>query len=253
MTGGSKFSKSKEALGRFVGIAKHQGDILTYLILTDDTLQVIARLSVRSAQVEKRTCDENGKPIMMSIKDIAAIGGILGQVMLTYSLALVCLFYLNMNWNIAVAFGLLPSLVSNVYAVLTDQARKLGISATAQWIRIFLNGFTSHTLFTNAPYASMILKLYSAWCIMIGSYCSHAPEKYMANGWLLGMTQDSINKDSEEDACDITRIVTCVGQQSMVLGTFFLSLAVPKGPTVFFLMVPLIIGSALEWVLSYWK
>jgi hypothetical protein len=28
-TGGSKFLKSKEALERFVGIAKHQGNVLT--------------------------------------------------------------------------------------------------------------------------------------------------------------------------------------------------------------------------------
>jgi hypothetical protein len=71
-------------LGRFVGIAEHQGDVLTYLILTDDTLQVIARSSVRSALT---TEDQNlrastdagepsngdGKPIVMSTKDIAAI------------------------------------------------------------------------------------------------------------------------------------------------------------------------------------
>jgi hypothetical protein len=84
-TGGSKFSTSKEALGRFVGIAEHQGDVLTYLILTDDTLQVITRSSVRSALGAEDTNwrastdageDGNGgdgKAIVMSTNDIAAI------------------------------------------------------------------------------------------------------------------------------------------------------------------------------------
>ena len=42
-----KFPTSKEKSGRFVGIAEHCGDALTYLILTDDTDQVIARSVVR--------------------------------------------------------------------------------------------------------------------------------------------------------------------------------------------------------------
>jgi hypothetical protein len=42
-------SESVEKTGRWVGIAEHQGDVLTYLVLTDDTLQVIARSNVRSA------------------------------------------------------------------------------------------------------------------------------------------------------------------------------------------------------------
>ena len=41
--------KGKEALGRFAGIAKHQGNMLTHLILTDDALQVITRPSAWSA------------------------------------------------------------------------------------------------------------------------------------------------------------------------------------------------------------
>jgi len=112
-----------------------------------------------------------------------------------YSLAVVCLFYRNINWNTAVAFRLLlPSLLCNVFAVLTDQARKLGISASGPWIRIVLNGFTSYTLFTNVPCTSMILKLYSTWCIMTGAYCFLAPEKAMANGLLLGMTVFGVPK-----------------------------------------------------------
>jgi hypothetical protein len=40
-TGGSKILKSKKALGPFAGIAKHQGNVLTCLILTDDALQAV--------------------------------------------------------------------------------------------------------------------------------------------------------------------------------------------------------------------
>jgi hypothetical protein len=42
-------SESIEKTGRCVGIAEHQGDVLTYRVLTDDTLQVIARSNVCSA------------------------------------------------------------------------------------------------------------------------------------------------------------------------------------------------------------
>ncbi len=42
-------SESVEKTGRWVGIAEHQGDVLTYLVLTDNTLQVITRSNVRSA------------------------------------------------------------------------------------------------------------------------------------------------------------------------------------------------------------
>ena len=40
-------SESPEKPGKWVGVAEHQGDILTYLVLTDDTEQVIARSAVR--------------------------------------------------------------------------------------------------------------------------------------------------------------------------------------------------------------
>jgi hypothetical protein len=42
-------SQSPEKSGRWVGVAEKQGDILTYLILTDDTKQVLARSAVRPA------------------------------------------------------------------------------------------------------------------------------------------------------------------------------------------------------------
>jgi hypothetical protein len=84
MTGGANFSKSKEALGQFVGIAEHQGDVLTHLILNDDTLQVVAQSSIRSAlgpanKNMRASTDAgesgngNGKPIVMSTNNIAAI------------------------------------------------------------------------------------------------------------------------------------------------------------------------------------
>ena len=40
-------SESPEKSGKWVGVAEHQGDILTHLVLTDDTEQVIARSAVR--------------------------------------------------------------------------------------------------------------------------------------------------------------------------------------------------------------
>jgi len=43
------FAKSKEKLGRWVGVAENVGDVLTWWILTDDTKQVIPRSMVRSA------------------------------------------------------------------------------------------------------------------------------------------------------------------------------------------------------------
>ena len=42
-------SQSPEKSGRWVGVAEKQGDILTYLILTDDTKKVLARSAVRPA------------------------------------------------------------------------------------------------------------------------------------------------------------------------------------------------------------
>jgi hypothetical protein len=42
-------SESVKKTGCWVGIAEHQGDVLTYLVLTNNTLQVIARSHVRTA------------------------------------------------------------------------------------------------------------------------------------------------------------------------------------------------------------
>ena len=42
-------SKSKEKLGRWVGMAEKQGDVLTHLVMTEDTQKVIARSAVRPA------------------------------------------------------------------------------------------------------------------------------------------------------------------------------------------------------------
>jgi hypothetical protein len=76
--------KSNEVLGQFVGIAEHQGDMLTCLILTDDTLQVITQSSMRSAlgtdDANLRASTDawesgngNGRHIVMSANDITAI------------------------------------------------------------------------------------------------------------------------------------------------------------------------------------
>ena len=47
---GSRFpTQSNEKPGRFVGFADHCGDALTYLVLPDDTQQVISRSVLRSA------------------------------------------------------------------------------------------------------------------------------------------------------------------------------------------------------------
>jgi len=46
-------SDSKEARGRFVGIAEHVGHAMTFKILTDDTRKVIYRSEVRSAMDDK--------------------------------------------------------------------------------------------------------------------------------------------------------------------------------------------------------
>ena len=45
----SSYPDSKECFGHFVGIAENVGDALTYLILTDDTQEIICRSVVRSA------------------------------------------------------------------------------------------------------------------------------------------------------------------------------------------------------------
>ena len=46
---GSFPSDSREKRGTWCGVAEDQGDILTYLVLTDDTEEVIARSNIRSA------------------------------------------------------------------------------------------------------------------------------------------------------------------------------------------------------------
>jgi hypothetical protein len=43
------FPRTREKSGRWVGVAEHQGDAMTWLILTDDTKRVIARSNVRTA------------------------------------------------------------------------------------------------------------------------------------------------------------------------------------------------------------
>ena len=40
---------SREQRGRWVGVAEHCGDALTYLVLTDDTRRVVPRSVLRSA------------------------------------------------------------------------------------------------------------------------------------------------------------------------------------------------------------
>ena len=60
----AKFPKSKERLGRIVGIAENVGDALTFLVLTDDTNQVIARSVLRPADDDanpnKRSSTDGG-------------------------------------------------------------------------------------------------------------------------------------------------------------------------------------------------
>jgi Reverse transcriptase (RNA-dependent DNA polymerase) len=82
-------SESPEKTGRWAGVAEHQGDALTYLVLTDDTLQVITRSVIRTAlgnnqpnlRAEHPSPPENlipdggetvaTKPILQSTNDIA--------------------------------------------------------------------------------------------------------------------------------------------------------------------------------------
>jgi hypothetical protein len=76
-------STSGEGTGRWVGVAEHQGDALTYLILTDDTDQVIARSAVRSAKPGKNPNlraylspdggEINDKPILQSTDDLSGL------------------------------------------------------------------------------------------------------------------------------------------------------------------------------------
>ena len=43
------YPDTKERSGRMVGIAEHQGDAMTWLILDDITLQIVTRSAIRSA------------------------------------------------------------------------------------------------------------------------------------------------------------------------------------------------------------
>jgi hypothetical protein len=77
-------SRTPEKTGRWVGVASHQGDALTYLILTDDTQKVIARSAVRSAtdpknhnlRADRPESDGgevvNDKPILYNTTDLSA-------------------------------------------------------------------------------------------------------------------------------------------------------------------------------------
>jgi hypothetical protein len=69
----------------FVGITKHQGNILTYDILTNSTLQVITRSTIQSALGPDNknlhastdvgeSGNGSGMPVVMSTKEIAVIG-----------------------------------------------------------------------------------------------------------------------------------------------------------------------------------
>ena len=74
----AKFPKSKERAGRLVGIAENVGDALTFLVLTDDTNQVIARSVLRpvddGTNPNKRSSTNGGgvvesKPVVLSATD----------------------------------------------------------------------------------------------------------------------------------------------------------------------------------------
>ena len=63
-------SQVNEKLGRIVGISENVGDSLTYIVLTDDTKQIIHRSSLRSAQDPKsenkriESREDNNEPIV---------------------------------------------------------------------------------------------------------------------------------------------------------------------------------------------
>jgi hypothetical protein len=76
-------SQSREKTGRWISVAKHKGDALTYWILTDNTHQAIARSVVRSANVDNglknhRAANSspdggepsNPKPIVLASSDL---------------------------------------------------------------------------------------------------------------------------------------------------------------------------------------
>jgi hypothetical protein len=57
-------SASSEASGRWVGISVNKGDLLTYLILTTDTQQVIVRSTVRSAVTRPTSVNHRASDIL---------------------------------------------------------------------------------------------------------------------------------------------------------------------------------------------
>ena len=84
-------SESRERLGRWVGVAEHQGDALTYLVLDDKTHMVVTRSQVRSAlnpdhpNLRAETVTDGsspdygevqpaGKPILLSASQISPDG-----------------------------------------------------------------------------------------------------------------------------------------------------------------------------------
>jgi hypothetical protein len=76
-------SESREQGGTWVGVAETQGDLLTHLVLTDDTQQVIARSNVRNADdpahPNLRASDPSGtgeaviKPTLFSASDLTGL------------------------------------------------------------------------------------------------------------------------------------------------------------------------------------
>jgi len=76
-------SESPEKQGNWMGIAEHQGDALTYLILTSDTEQIIARSAVRKFHDARNpnyravdsipTNDGESKPFVQSTADIKGL------------------------------------------------------------------------------------------------------------------------------------------------------------------------------------
>ena len=60
--------KQGEALGRWVGVAHNKGDKLTYLVLTNDTKQVIARSNVRAAK-DSLFPNQRARPVIDSSPD----------------------------------------------------------------------------------------------------------------------------------------------------------------------------------------
>ena len=74
-------SSSREKPGKWVGIAENQGDALTWLILTDDTQQVITRSNVCSAKdplnpnlrVRPGDGESGSKPILFSASELSGL------------------------------------------------------------------------------------------------------------------------------------------------------------------------------------